>query len=298
LTKRFLDEDGAAVSIQTGVSELVKILIVVILLITDQEELCFRLEKISFGSFWANNPNQCNIQLLERFIFQTMKTTSQNSFSEGLAQNWRSDLLSGFMVFLLALPLSLGIAKASGFPAAMGVLTAMVGGLVTSFFRVAPLAIKGPAAGLITICSGAFLEFGGEQAWPMVTAAVMVAGALQIFLAGARWGSLSDFFPATVVHGMLSAIGMIIIAKQFPVLMGVDPASYQGLSPLELLVNFPVFGTNCKIHLAVMGLISALIMFLPPAGASFQQRGGDARVIRPRLQQLRGGIRCALHQRG
>jgi MFS superfamily sulfate permease-like transporter len=221
LTKRFLDEDGAAVSIQTGVSELVKILIVVILLITDQEELCFRQEKISFGSFWANNPNQCNIQLLERFIFQTMKTTSQNSFSEGLAQNWRSDLLSGFMVFLLALPLSLGIAKASGFPAAMGVLTAMVGGLVTSFFRVAPLAIKGPAAGLITICSGAFLEFGGEQAWPMVTAAVMVAGALQIFLAGARWGSLSDFFPATVVHGMLSSIGMIIIAKQFPVLMGI-----------------------------------------------------------------------------
>lgn len=259
-----MDEDGAAVSIQTGVSELVKILIVVILLITDQEELCFRQEKISFGSFWANNPNQCNIQLLERFIFQTMKTTSQNSFSEGLAQNWRSDLLSGFMVFLLALPLSLGIAKASGFPAAMGVLTAMVGGLVTSFFRVAPLAIKGPAAGLITICSGAFLEFGGEQAWPMVTAAVMVAGALQIFLAGARWGSLSDFFPATVVHGMLSSIGMIIIAKQFPVLMGVDPASYQGLSPLELLVNFPVFGTNCKIHLAVMGLISALIMFLHP----------------------------------
>ncbi|MFM7746575.1 MAG: SulP family inorganic anion transporter, partial [Bacteroidota bacterium] len=98
-----------------------------------------------------------------------MKSTSSTSFSASLAQTWRSDLLSGFMVFLLALPLSLGIAKASGYPAAMGVLTAMVGGLVTSLFKVAPLTIKGPAAGLITICSGAFLEFGGEQAWPMVT---------------------------------------------------------------------------------------------------------------------------------
>ncbi|MGA1666844.1 MAG: SulP family inorganic anion transporter, partial [Bacteroidia bacterium] len=159
-----------------------------------------------------------------------MKTISRNSFSEGLVQNWRSDLLSGFMVFLLALPLSLGIAKASGYPAAMGVLTAMVGGLVTSFFKVAPLTIKGPAAGLITICSGAFLEFGGDQAWPMVTAAVMVAAAIQILIALARWGSLSDFFPAAAVHGMLAAIGIIIIAKQFPVLMGVAPEVYKGLA--------------------------------------------------------------------
>lgn len=196
-----------------------------------------------------------------------MKTTSQKIFSEGLAQNWRSDLLSGFMVFLLALPLSLGIAKASGYPAAMGVLTAMVGGLVTSFFKVAPLTIKGPAAGLITICSGAFLEFGGDQAWPMVTAAVMVAAVIQILIALARWGSLSDFFPAAAVHGMLAAIGIIIIAKQFPVLMGVAPEAYKGRTPLELLLLFPSFVASCNPHLAVLGLISALIMFLHPVWA-------------------------------
>lgn len=196
-----------------------------------------------------------------------MKKTSQISFSEGFALNWRSDLLSGFMVFLLALPLSLGIAKASGYPAAMGVLTAMIGGLVTSFFKVAPLTIKGPAAGLITICSGAFLEFGGDQAWPMVTAAVMVAAAIQILIALARWGSLSDFFPAAAVHGMLAAIGIIIIAKQFPVLMGVAPENYKGLAPLELLTMFPQFVRNCNPHLAVLGLISALIMFLHPVWA-------------------------------
>lgn len=65
---------------------------------------------------------------------------------KGLKQNWRQDMLAGFMVFLLALPLSLGIAKASGFPAAMGVLTAIIGGLATTFFKVSELSIKGPAA--------------------------------------------------------------------------------------------------------------------------------------------------------
>src|SRR5260370_1448856 len=73
---------------------------------------------------------------------------------EGLKQNWTADALSGFLVFFLAMPLSLGIAKASGFPAAMGVLTAMIGGLVVSIFMGGRLTIKGPAAGLITVSAG------------------------------------------------------------------------------------------------------------------------------------------------
>src|SRR5271170_3794217 len=79
----------------------------------------------------------------------------------GLKQNWATDALSGFLVFLLAMPLSLGIAKASGFPAAMGVLTAMIGGLVVSLFAGSRLTIKGPAAGLITVCAGAVTELSG-----------------------------------------------------------------------------------------------------------------------------------------
>src|SRR6478735_10617249 len=78
----------------------------------------------------------------------------------GLKQNWSADMLSGFLVFLLALPLSLGIARASEFPPAMGVLTAMIGGLFVSFFAGSRLTIKGPAAGLITVCAGAVTELG------------------------------------------------------------------------------------------------------------------------------------------
>lgn len=183
----------------------------------------------------------------------------------GLKQNWKTDLLSGFMVFLLALPLSLGIAKASGFPAAMGVLTAMIGGIFASFFKVSDLTIKGPAAGLITICSGAIIEFGGGEAgWKMACAAIMVAALFQILFAILKLGSLSAFFPGSVIHGMLAAIGIIIIAKQIPVLLGDDPTMYKGEGPLELLLDIPQFITHAHWHIAIVGLIGLVIMFTLP----------------------------------
>lgn len=175
---------------------------------------------------------------------------------------WKSDLTAGFMVFLLALPLSLGIAKASGFPAAMGVLTAIIGGLMTTFFRVSPLTIKGPAAGLITICSGAIIEFGGgDEGWKIAAAAIMVAALFQVLFAVLKLGSLSDFFPHSAVHGMLAAIGIIIIAKQIPVLLGDDPAMYKGEGPIELLMDIPRFVTHAHWHIGAVGLVGILIMF-------------------------------------
>jgi MFS superfamily sulfate permease-like transporter len=147
----------------------------------------------------------------------------------------------------------------------MGVLTAMVGGLVTSLFKVAPLTIKGPAAGLITICSGAFLEFGGEQAWPMVSAAVLVAGFFQLLLARARLGAWADFFPASAVHGMLASIGIIIIAKQMPVLLGVNPSLYKDLQLWELMGRLLEFLLNSRNFLALIGMVSAIIMWVQPA---------------------------------
>ncbi len=183
----------------------------------------------------------------------------------GLKQNWKTDMLPGFMVFLLALPLSLGIAKASGFPAAMGVFTAMTGGILTSFFKVSPLTIKGPAAGLITICSGAILEFGGGEAgWKAACAIIIIAALLQILIAFLKLGSLSDFFPHSAVHGMLAAIGIIIIAKQIPVLLGDDPEMYKGEGPLQLLMDIPRFITHAHWHIAVVGLTGLALMFLLP----------------------------------
>lgn len=192
----------------------------------------------------------------------------------GFKENFSADLLAGFMVFLLALPLSLGIAKASGFPAAMGVLTAIVGGLVTTWFKVSPLTIKGPAAGLITICAGAIIEFGGgDEGWKIAAAAIMVAALIQLLFAVLKFGSLSDFFPHSAVHGMLAAIGIIIIAKQIPVLLGDDPAMYKGESPLELLRDIPEFITHAHWHIGIVGIIGLVVMFgLPKVGLKFLKK--------------------------
>lgn len=188
-----------------------------------------------------------------------------------LKNNWKSDLISGFLVFLLALPLSLGIAKASGFPAAMGIFSAIVAGLLTSFFSVSPLTIKGPAAGLITICSGAILEFGGgTEAWQIAAAAITIAALLQIVFGFLRFGTLSDLFPYAVVFGMLAAIGIIILAKQIPVLLGNDPSLYSSKNPIELLLDLPTFVSNAHLEISLIGILSLLIMFgLPALKVSF-----------------------------
>jgi len=184
---------------------------------------------------------------------------------KGLKAHFKSDIVSGFLVFLLALPLSLGIAKASGFPPAMGVLTAIIGGLFVSLFKVSPLSIKGPAAGLITVCSGAIMEMGGgETGWHLVCAAIVVVGIIQIIFGYLKLGSLSDFFPHSAVHGMLAAIGLIIIAKQIPVLLGDQPDIYNGLSPLSLYAHIPSFIASENVQVAIVGFISILIMFLMP----------------------------------
>ncbi len=181
---------------------------------------------------------------------------------EGLKKYWQKDLLAGFLVFLLALPLSLGIAKASGFPAAMGVLSAIIGGLATTFFKVAPLSIKGPAAGLITVCAGAVIEFGGgEQGWKVASAIIIVMAIIQIALGFLKLGSLSSFFPLSAIHGMLAAIGLIIILKQIPVLLGDEPTLYDGESPIELFFDIPEFILHMHWHIAVVGIMGLFIMF-------------------------------------
>lgn len=143
----------------------------------------------------------------------------------GLKENFSSDAISGFIVFLLALPLSLGIAKASEFPPLMGLITAITGGIIVSLLAGSRLTIKGPAAGLIVIVAGAVTDFGGGEAgWHLALGAMLVAALVQISFGVLKFGKMADFFPLFAIHGMLAAIGIIIIAKQIPILFNVDPA--------------------------------------------------------------------------
>ncbi len=208
------------------------------------------------------------IEITNQKKITEMKTTKSNSSKTAMSdlkKNWKTDIVSGFLVFLLALPLSLAIAKASGFPASMGVLTAMIGGIVASLFKVAELSIKGPAAGLITICGAAVIEFGGgDTGWHMVCAVIVVMAIIQYFFGVFKFGSYADFFPHSVIHGMLAAIGLIIIAKQIPVLLGDDPTYFKGETPLELYADIPTFILHAHWHIALCGIIGLLIMFIMP----------------------------------
>ncbi len=181
----------------------------------------------------------------------------------GLKENFSKDALSGFLVFLLAMPLSLGIAKASGFPMIFGLVTAIIGGVLVSIFMGSRLSIKGPAAGLIVIASGSVAAFGdGEIGWHLALGAVVVASLLQILFGVFKLGKLADFFPSAAIHGMLAAIGVIIMAKQLHLLLGINPAELKGKEPLELLAMLPASIMHENAHLAEIGIACLLIMIL------------------------------------
>ena len=144
----------------------------------------------------------------------------------GLKENWRYDLQSGFLVFLIALPLCLGISVASGFPPSAGIISAIIGGLLVSRLNGCFLTINGPAAGLIVVVLTAVQTLGAGDAsagYRYTLAAIVVASLLQVVMGLFKLGQLSAFFPSSVVHGMLAAIGIIILATQSHVILGATP---------------------------------------------------------------------------
>lgn len=141
-----------------------------------------------------------------------------------LLSNFRNDAPASIVVLLVALPLCLGIALGSKAPLFSGIIAGIVGGIVVGSLSGSALSVSGPAAGLTTIVAGAIGTLPSFEAFLM---AVVIAGVIQFVLGMLKAGILGDFVPNSVIKGMLAAIGIILILKQFPHLVGYD-ADYLG----------------------------------------------------------------------
>ena len=141
---------------------------------------------------------------------------------QNIFKNLRYDGPSGLVVFLIALPLCLGIALASGAPLFSGLIAGIVGGIVIGSLSGSHTSVSGPAAGLTAVILVAIQDLGAFQ---LLLTATVLAGVFQIILGFIRAGSIADFFPSSVIKGMLTGIGIIIILKQIPHALGYDKDS-------------------------------------------------------------------------
>lgn len=182
---------------------------------------------------------------------------SQNSYT------WLSEARAGLVVFLIALPLSLGIALASGAPSTAGLIAAIVGGLVGAFLGGSYVTINGPAAGLIVVALGAIqsLSLGDPvMGFKRFLACVCVVGVLQVISGLLKAGRFVALFPSSVVHGMLTSIGLIIMIKQFHVLLGQKA---QG-SIIDSIMQIPTSISQANSHAVLLSVISIALLLAYP----------------------------------
>ncbi|WP_034515042.1 SulP family inorganic anion transporter [Blastomonas sp. CACIA14H2] len=157
--------------------------------------------------------------------------TAQMGEIETMKRSWPQDLLASVVVFLVALPLCLGVAIASGAPPALGLITGIIGGLVVGTLAGSPLQVSGPAAGLAVLC----YQLVDEHGLIMMGVVGLIAGALQLIAGIARLGQWFRAISPSVIHGMLAGIGVLILGSQFHVMIDDSPRG----SGIENLLSIP-----------------------------------------------------------
>lgn len=184
----------------------------------------------------------------------------------------RHDLKSSITVFFVALPLCLGISQASGAPVYTGLLAGIVGGLVIPLISKSQLSVSGPAAGLTAICATAITELGALEIFCL---SVCIAGLLQVLLGVFKLGGFTHFIPSCVIKGMLAAIGIILIAKQIPLLIGYGSPGFWQREFLNALIfdgsfsertsagPIVISGISLVLLIAWKKVMSARVSFLP-----------------------------------
>ncbi len=174
---------------------------------------------------------------------------------------FKHDLPAGLTVFLVALPLCLGIALASGAPLYAGILSGVIGGVVVSFISGSNLGVSGPAAGLSTVVAASIVSLGDYRTFLV---AVVFAGIIQVLLGVFKLGTISNYFPSSVIKGMLAAIGIILISKQIPLILGYDKPDFWTSGFISLLSAKHFLGniTEFKSHITVGAMIISFLSII------------------------------------
>lgn len=178
---------------------------------------------------------------------------------------FKHDLPAGLSVFLVALPLCLGIALASGAPLYAGLLSGIIGGLLVALVSGSQLAVSGPAAGLSTMVAASIASFGDYKIFLLV---VVVAGLFQLVLGLLKLGSIANYFPSSVIKGMLAAIGILLISKQIPLAVGYDQPDFwtsgflELFSPKNFLGEFANFNHHMTRGAILITAVSLAVLIL------------------------------------
>lgn len=201
------------------------------------------------------------------------------SAAESAQRDWaatlRADLGSGVVAFLVALPLCLGIAQASGAPLLSGMIAGVAGGLLVTAISTSPLSVSGPAAGLAVIVAGGIGALGLRA----FLVSVVLAGALQVVMGLLRLGTIAHYFPNSVIRGMLAAIGLLLIGKQLPLTVGADGALRELLSGAPVAWPAVVVSAACvAVHLG-WPRVQRLTPALKPIPSALLMAAAGAAVV-------------------